>query len=43
MVTPFAHLPNDPALEDVTIRVDGTGPPALAGPDLLKIVFVICW
>jgi PAS domain S-box-containing protein len=33
-------LGSDPALKDVSVRVDGTAPPILADPDLLKIVFV---
>jgi PAS domain S-box-containing protein len=33
-------LGSDPALKDVSVTVDGTAPPVLADPDLLKIVFV---
>jgi PAS domain S-box-containing protein len=41
LVTTTAELlGSDPALKDVSVRVDGTAPPILADPDLLKIVFV---
>ena len=33
-------LSADPALKDVTVEVDGTAPPIVADPDLLKIIFV---
>ena len=32
-------LAGDPALKGVAVRVDGTAPPTLADPELLKIVF----
>jgi PAS domain S-box-containing protein len=33
-------LSADPALKDVSVKVDGSAPPIVADPDLLKIVFV---
>ena len=41
LVTSTADLlGGDPALRDVSVTVDGTAPPLLADPELLKIVFV---
>jgi signal transduction histidine kinase len=41
LVTTTADLiGNDPALRDVSVKVDGTAPRVMADPDLLKIVFV---
>ena len=41
LVTTTADLlGSDPALKEVRVRVNGTAPPVMADPDLLKIVFV---
>ena len=40
VVTTADLLGSDPALKDVSVTVNGTAPPIMADPDLLKIVFV---